>query len=93
VLIIHNVVIDRDVNEMLEKLDVDCYTKFTNTLGKGKLSDPHLNTEVWPGVNYGTLVITDDEKAGKIVQTVRLMRENLAHEGLKAFMWNIEDQT
>jgi hypothetical protein len=72
---------------------VDCYTKFTNTLGKGQLSEPHLNTDVWPGVNYGTLVVTDEANAKKIMENVRQMRKKLGSEGVKAFMWEIEDIT
>ncbi len=93
VLIVHNVAIDGEVNEALESVGIDCYTKFTNTLGRGKLSDPHLNTDVWPGVNYGTFVVTDQADANKLMQTVRRMREKLGSEGVKAFMWEIDDMT
>ena len=93
VLIMHNVALDRDVNEALQSLGVDCYTKFTDTLGKGKLSEPHLNSGVWPGVNYGTLVIVEESKAKEIMDKLRRMREKLASEGIKAFMWEIDDIT
>jgi len=89
----HNVALDRDVNEALQSLGVDCYTKFTDTLGKGKMSEPHLSSDVWPGVNYGTLVIVDESKAKEIMDKVRRMREKLASEGIKAFMWQIDGVT
>jgi len=59
VLIVHNAAIDEEVNEALESVGINCYTKFTNTLGKGEISQPHLNTDIWPGVNYGTFVVTN----------------------------------
>jgi len=93
VLIMHNVALDRDVNEALQSLGVDCYTKFTDTLGKGKMSEPHLNSDVWPGVNYGTLLIVEESKAKEIMDKVRRMREKLAPEGIKAFMWQIDGVT
>ena len=93
VLIFHNVAIDGDVNEALETIGISCYSKFTDTLGKGRLSVPHLNTDVWPGVNYGTFVVTDRAKAGEIMEAVRRMREKLGSEGIKAFMWEIEEAT
>ncbi len=93
VLIVHNVAIDGDVNEALESIGISCYTKFTNTLGKGQLSEPHLNTEVWPGVNYGTFIVTEAGKANQIMENVRQMRKKLGSEGVKAFMWEIEDIT
>ena len=93
VLIVHNVALDRDVNEALDSAGVNCYTKFTNTLGRGQLSEPHLNTDVWPGTNYGTFVVVEEPEARAIMQRVRQMREKLSSEGLKAFMWEIEDLT
>ena len=93
VLIMHNVAIEEQVNEALLSIGIDCYTKFTNTLGKGQLSEPHLNTAVWPGVNYGTFIVTDQVKARQIMESVRLMREKLGSEGIKAFMWEIDDIT
>jgi hypothetical protein len=93
VLIVHNVAIDEDVNEALASVGIECYTKFPNTLGKGQLSEPHLNTEVWPVINCGTLVVTDPAKAKELMDSVRQMRKKLGKEGLKAFMWQIEDIT
>jgi nitrogen regulatory protein PII len=93
VLIVHNAAIDAEVNEALQAVGIDCYTKFTNTLGKGRTSEPHLNTDVWPGINYGTFIVVEQVKASEIMQTVRRMRQKLGAEGLKAFMWEIEDIT
>jgi nitrogen regulatory protein PII len=93
VLIVHNAAIDEEVNESLESIGIKCYTKFTNTLGKGEISEPHLNTDVWPGINYGTLVVTEQVRAKEIMETVRRMRKQLGTEGLKAFMWEIEEIT
>jgi len=93
VLIVHNVAIDEEVNEALESVRISCYTKFTNTLGKGEISEPHLNTDVWPGINNGTFIVTDSVKAKEVMENVRRMREKLGSEGIKAFMWEIDDIT
>jgi hypothetical protein len=93
VLIIHNAAIDEEVNEVLVSVGIEYYTKFPNTLGKGELSEPHLNTDVWPAINCGTLVVTDQAKAKELMDNVRQMRTKLGKEGLKAFMWEIDDVT
>lgn len=93
VLIVHNEAIDNEVNGLLELSGVRHYTKFTNVLGKGEISEPHLNTEVWPETNYGTLVVVDQTRAKAIMDKVREMREKLGVEGIKAFMWEIEEVT
>ena len=93
VLIVHNVAIDEEVNEILESVGINCYTKFTNTLGRGQISEPHLGTDVWPGINFSTFVVTEQSKAKEVMANVRRMREKLGSEGVKAFMWEIDDIT
>lgn len=93
VLIVHNVAIDEEVNEALESVGINCYTKFPNILGKGQISEPHLNIDVWPGINCGTFVVIEQVKAKKVMENVRQMREKLGTEGIKAFMWEIDDIT
>lgn len=93
VLIVHNVAIDEEVNEALESVGIDCYTKFPNTLGKGQISEPHLNIDVWPGINCGTFVVTEQVKAKEVMESVRQMRGKLGSEGIKAFMWEVDDIT
>jgi hypothetical protein len=93
VLIVHNVAIDEEVNEVLESVGINCYTKFPNTLGKGEISEPHLNTDVWPGINCGTFVVIEQVKAKKVMENVRRLREKLGTEGIKAFMWEVDDIT
>jgi len=93
VLIVHNAAIDKDVDEALNSVGIKYYTKFPDILGKGQSSEPHLNTEVWPGVNFGTFIVTDEAKAKALMDGVQKLREKLACEGVKAFMWQIEDIT
>lgn len=93
VLIVHNVAIDKDVSEALESAGISCYTKFPNIIGKGEISEPHLNIDVWPGINCGTFVVTDQTKAKEVMDSVRQMRGKLGSEGIKAFMWEIDDIT
>ena len=93
VLIMHNAAMDEEVNEVLESAGIDCYSKFPNTLGRGKASEPHLNTDVWPSINCGTFVVTDQARAKDLMDNIRQMRKKLGREGLKAFMWEIDDVT
>jgi len=93
VLITYNTAIDEDINQALASAGIDSFTKFPNTLGKGKISEPHLNSEVWPETNCCTLVITDPEKAAKLMDIIKEMRTRLGPEGVKAFMWSIEQTT
>ena len=93
VLIVHDVGIEAEINDLLKAAGIDCYTKFPEILGRGRLSEPHLNTEVWPGVNCGILVVAEDNQARDVMEAIRRMRQTLGSEGLKAFLWEIEDIT
>ena len=93
VLIVHSAAIDVDVNDLLKSVGIDAYTRFTDVVGRGHRSEPHLNTEVWPGVNSATLAVVDDDKAQAAMECVRAMRQTLGSEGIKAFLWEIQDIT
>ena len=93
VLIVHNVAIDEEVNELLRNLGIKHYTKFPDTLGWGKLSEPHLNTEVWPGVNVGTFVAVEEDQADKIMHEIRELRKTLGKEGIRGFLIPLEKMT
>ena len=93
VLIVHNEAIGEQVQEVLESIGINSYTKFPGILGKGQLSEPHLNTDVWPGTNCGTFVVTERDKAEQIISKVHNMRRQLGSEGIKAFMWEIDEIT
>jgi hypothetical protein len=93
VLIIHNMAIDEDINDALASAGVESYTKFPNTLGKGKLSEPHLDSEVWPETNCCTLIFTDPDKATNLMKIIADLRSRLGAEGVKAFLWSIDQTT
>jgi nitrogen regulatory protein PII len=93
VLIVHNAALDVEVNELLQLVGVESYTKFPNALGRGRRSEPRLNSEVWPGVNCGTLVVVEDDQARAVMESVRRLRETFGSEGVKAFLWTIEEIT
>ncbi len=93
VLIVHNAALDVEVNELLRSAGIESYTRFPNALGRGRRSEPRLNSEVWPGVNCGTLVVVEDEQARAVMEHIRRMRETFGTEGVKAFLWTIEEIT
>jgi nitrogen regulatory protein PII len=93
VLIVHNAAIDTEINDLLQSVGIACYTKFADVLGRGQLSEPHLNTEVWPEVNHATLAVVEDDKAQAVMDSVRRMRQTYGSEGVKAFLWEIQDIT
>ena len=93
VMIMYNEAINDEVEGLLEQNGIDVFTKWTKVYGKGRTSGPHLGTHIWPKANNVLAVVTEETAAGKILQDIRELRKRLAKEGVKAFMWEIEDIT
>jgi nitrogen regulatory protein PII len=87
----YNEAINEDVQSLVEQHGVDGFTKWTKVFGKGQSSGPHLGTHIWPKANNVLAVVAEEGTARKIIQGIREIRKRLAKEGLKAFMWEIED--
>jgi len=85
ILIAYNEAIDEEVMATLTTLSVERYTKWTKVHGKGRTSEPHLLSHVWPKANIVLAVCVADEAAAELMQAVRELRKRLGREGVKAF--------
>jgi len=93
VLIAYNEAIDEEIEELLSEGGLEGFTKWTKVYGKGRSSGPHLGTHVWPKANNVLAVVTEDDKAEKLLEGVRELRTRLSKEGVKAFVLNVEEQS
>ena len=93
VLICYNEAVDQEVLDVLDDLNVEGYTKWTKVLGKGRASGPHLYSHIWPKANNVLATVVSEQMAAGILDRVRKMREKLGSEGVKAFMWDVQDVT
>ena len=93
VMICYNEAIDDEITELLDKADVQGYTKWTKVLGKGATSGPHLYSHIWPKANNVLFTALSEENAAEIFERIRKLKGKVGKEGLKAFMWEIDDIT
>jgi len=93
VLICYNEAVDQEVLEVLDDVNGEGYTKWTKVLGKGKAGGPHLYSHIWPKANNVVATVVSEQAAAAILDRVRKLREKLGPEGVKAFMWEIEEVT
>ena len=72
----------------MEGADTDGYTQWSGVKGVGG-SGPHLGTPIWPSLNEAFFVIAEDEKAERLLEALRKMREReeVRKEGLEVFFW------
>ena len=93
VLIIYNEAIDDEVMGTLETCCIDSFTKWQKVLGKGKISQPHLGSSIWPGANNVCMAAVEDSKVVPILAQVKSLRKTLGKEGIKAFVLPLEEVT
>ena len=93
VFVAYNQAIDSEVMEVMDSLGLEGYTKWTEVLGKGRTSGPHLLSHVWPKGNNVLLTVVGDDVATRLLAGVRGLRESVGKEGAKAFVLNVEEMT
>jgi nitrogen regulatory protein PII len=92
-MIIYNEAIDMEVMEILEHCAVKNYTKTKAVFGKGSTSGTHLGTDIWPGKNNLLYIACEEEEAKQLISSVKQLRQKLGKEGIKAFMWSLDQIT
>jgi hypothetical protein len=93
VMICYNEAMDMEVIEVLEHCALKNYTKINNTFGKGATSGTHLGNDTWPGKNNILYIACEEKDAKQLLCCVKELRNQLGHEGIKAFVWNLEETT
>lgn len=93
VFIMYNIAINDEVMEILKDVEIENYTRWERTTGRGKASGPHLGTNVWPPVNSVLAVAVEDNKKDRLIEEIKKMRQKIGKEGVKAFVWTLEEMT
>lgn len=93
VLVVYNEAIDDEVMEVLTTCGISSFTKFRQVLGRGILSEPHLDSNIWPGANNVCMVIIEDIQVDSLLDGIKSLRKTLSKEGIKAFVLPVEEAT
>jgi nitrogen regulatory protein PII len=93
ILVSYSADIESSVNDLLSRRGIKNYTKWTNVQGRGVSSGPHLGNDIWPALNNVLAVVVEDGGVEPVLSGIRKMRANLAAEGVKAFVLNVEQVT
>lgn len=92
VYIIYAPAIEENVFVGLKRAGIKKYTKFPYLQGVGGSSEPHLDTQIWPGSNSALLVVADEKAKDLLMAEVRVLKKTYAEEGIKAFVWDVEEE-
>lgn len=93
VMIAYNEAIDDEVMEVLGVCALKNYTKIKGAFGRGATSGTHLGDDIWPGRNNILYAACQDNEARQLVSCVKELRKKLGKEGIKAFVWSLDEIT
>jgi nitrogen regulatory protein PII len=90
-LIVHNQALTEKVEYMLDSLKIRGFTKWEDVVGRGSEDGkPHMGTHTWPEQNSAVLVIADEDKTKKLLESVKKIDAINEEVGIRAFVWQVE---
>ncbi len=92
ILIVYAPAIESEILCGLEAVGQKTYTKFTNLQGVGGHSEPHLDTQVWPGTNTALFIVTDIKTKDLIMALIKKLKQEYLEDGIKAFVMPVEEE-
>lgn len=93
VFISYNQALSDRIMSILDRQSVRGFTRWALTEGRGSVSgEPHYGNHTWPSMNTSLLAIVEDNKVEPLLRDLRDLDAVTEMQGLRAFVWNIEDQ-
>lgn len=84
---------NEEVIKILELFGQRGFTRWTGVSGRGTTDGlPHMGDHAWPDQNHAVLSFVDDDTvAERILEALHRLDSRSPELGLRAFMWNIEN--
>lgn len=93
IFISFNQALSERVMTILDRHGSRGFTKWELTLGRGShTGEPHLANHTWPAMNSSVLTIVEDEQVSRVMDALRELDKQTQMQGLRAYVWNVEDQ-
>lgn len=78
---------------VFDQLRITGYTKFPLTYGRGTNGgEPRLGSHAWPEMNSSVITIVDDDVVPVLLKYVERLDDINKENGIRAFVWNVEQQ-
>jgi nitrogen regulatory protein PII len=80
-----------DIADAMEKLGCRGFTMWQDIAGRGsKTGEPHLGNHAWPTMNNAIITFVEDDMVDLILKYVEKLDHVNEENGIRAFVWNIE---
>ena len=79
--------------EMLERSNCRGFTAWDQVSGRGTVDgEPHYGTHAWPSMASAILTVVEDHRVSAVLEKLKQFNEERPTLGLRAFVWNVEEQ-
>lgn len=93
VFISYNQSLTERLEYVFDQLRIKGYSKFPLTYGRGTNGgEPRLGSHAWPEMNSSILTIVDDDVVPILLKYVERLDNINKENGIRAFVWNVEQQ-
>lgn len=76
---------------ILDRNNVRGFTSWEQVQGRGsKDGEPHYGSHAWPTLNSAIITFVESERVEKLLATLHKLDQATPAQGLRAFVWNIE---
>lgn len=78
--------------KILSKQSLRGYSSWEGVQGQGSRGgEPHLGSHAWPTMNQAMMVYVPAERVPRLLQALRELDEATPEQGLRAFVWSVEE--
>lgn len=93
VFLSYNQSLSEQVSNILDKQNIKGFTQWFDVSGRGSVNgEPHFGNHTWPAKNTVVIAITEDHRVAPLLEALRELDSRTEQQGLRAFVWNVEDQ-
>lgn len=93
VFITYNQALTERLAYIFDQLKITGYTKFPLVFGRGTNGgEPRMASHAWPEMNSAVLTVVEDDVVPVLLKYVEKLDEVNKANGIRAFVWNIEQQ-
>lgn len=82
--------IHQEVMELLERVGVCTYTRWTDVEGRISCGEPRENSHVWPGTNSALMVVTEERVADDLIREIEALNKGSQDEGVDVYVLDVE---
>lgn len=92
VLITYSKSLTEPVMAIIDKQNIRGYTQWDDIQGRGSFKgEPHYGNHTWPATNSAIITIIADDKVEPLFEKLRELDSQTEQQGLRAFVWNVEN--